>query len=331
MVGHVQRLFDGGIAATDHRHLLAAKEEAVAGRARADPLALHRLLAVDPQPFRLRAGGDDQHLALVHVATVAGQAEGPLRQVDADDCVPHHRRADMLGLGLHLLHQPRPLDDVGEARIILDIGRGGQLSARLDALHDDRLHPRPRAIDRRRQPGRAGTENQHAGGVRGHGHDLGYGCVLFHGTVAAARRWRRHDGKGGDRALYGAGGRLGLDEGAGADRDCRARRAGDGRGTRAPEQGGRLSMRVLRLGQARTSASCGVLRERRQGDRMGADPLSHHARFLRQAHADRACRVARSRPRAGGPADPPDALRCRHRPLCRGRLGRGVRRHRRAV
>jgi len=33
-------------------------------------------------------------------------------------------RADMLGLRLHLFHQPGPLDDVGEARIILDVGGG---------------------------------------------------------------------------------------------------------------------------------------------------------------------------------------------------------------
>ena len=41
--------------------------------------------------------------------------------------------ADMLGLLLHLLHQPGALDDVGEARVVLDVGGDGQLAARLNA------------------------------------------------------------------------------------------------------------------------------------------------------------------------------------------------------
>src|SRR3546814_1306669 len=75
MVGKVQRLLDRGIAAADHRDLLAAIEEAVARRAGGNPFALHRFLAVEPQPFGLRAGGDDEHVAFVHVAAVAGQPE----------------------------------------------------------------------------------------------------------------------------------------------------------------------------------------------------------------------------------------------------------------
>ena len=38
---------------------------------------------------------------------------------------------DMLGLLLHLLHQPGALDDVGETGIVLDIGGDRQLAARL--------------------------------------------------------------------------------------------------------------------------------------------------------------------------------------------------------
>ena len=61
--------------------------------------------------------------------------------------VPDDLGADMLGLGLHLLHQPGALDDVAEARIIFDIGGGGELAARLDALDDDRAQARARGID----------------------------------------------------------------------------------------------------------------------------------------------------------------------------------------
>ena len=45
VVGHVERFLDRGVAAADHHHLLAAVEEAVAGRAGGDALALQMLLA----------------------------------------------------------------------------------------------------------------------------------------------------------------------------------------------------------------------------------------------------------------------------------------------
>jgi hypothetical protein len=50
-----------------------------------------------------------------------------------------HLNADMRGLGLHLLHQPRSLHDLGEARIVLDVGRDGHLPAGLVALDHQRL------------------------------------------------------------------------------------------------------------------------------------------------------------------------------------------------
>jgi hypothetical protein len=55
--------------------------------------------------------------------------------------------ADVLGLLLHLLHQPRALDDVGEARIVLDVGGGGHLAARHDALDEKRLQHGARGVD----------------------------------------------------------------------------------------------------------------------------------------------------------------------------------------
>ena len=69
----------------------------------------------------------------------------------------------MLGLLLHLLHQPGALDDVREARIILDIGGDGELTAGLDALHHDRREARARGIDRRRKAGGAGAEDDQFG------------------------------------------------------------------------------------------------------------------------------------------------------------------------
>ena len=56
----------------------------------------------------------------------------------------------------------------------------------------------------------------------------------------------------------------------------------------APEQAGRLHVRELRLGQAGAAASVRVLRERRQGDRVGDHQQARRPGVLRRAHGDRA-------------------------------------------
>ena len=68
----------------------------------------------------------------------------------------------MLGLGLHLLHQPGALDDVAEAGIILDVGGGGELAAGLDALDDDRREAGAGGVDGGGIAGRAGAEDDQA-------------------------------------------------------------------------------------------------------------------------------------------------------------------------
>ena len=78
---------------------------------------------------------------------------------DLDHGVEEELRADMLGLLLHLLHQPRALDDVGEARIVLDVGGDGELTARLDALHQHGLETRAGRIDGRGVARGSGTQD----------------------------------------------------------------------------------------------------------------------------------------------------------------------------
>ena len=60
----------------------------------------------------------------------------------------------MFGLGLHLFDQPRPLNDVGEPRIVLDVGGRDELAARLHARDQDRLAARAGGVDRGRVSGR---------------------------------------------------------------------------------------------------------------------------------------------------------------------------------
>src|SRR3546814_15464858 len=68
-----------------------------------------------------------------------------------------------------LFRSPGALDDVREARIILDVGRDCELPPGLNALHHDRGEAGAGAIDGGGEAGGAGTEDEHAGGV-GSGH-----------------------------------------------------------------------------------------------------------------------------------------------------------------
>ena len=82
------------------------------------------------------------------------------------DDVMDDMRADVTRLGLHLLHEPRALDDVGKAWIVLHIGRNHQLSAGLKPRDQRRRQVRSGGIDGRRVAGRTGADDQNPGVVR---------------------------------------------------------------------------------------------------------------------------------------------------------------------
>ena len=169
-IGEEQRLLDRGIAAADHDHFLAAIEEAVAGGAGRHAEALELLLERQTEPARLRAGREDHGVGEIDVAGIAGQPERARGGVEIVDVVGDDPGADMLGLLLHLLHQPGPLDDVGEARIILDVGGDGELAAGLVALDQHRLQHGAGGIDGGRVAGRARPDNDNLGvGSLAHG------------------------------------------------------------------------------------------------------------------------------------------------------------------
>ena len=81
-VGQEQRFLDRGVAAADHDDFLAAVEEAVAGGAGGDAVALELLLGRKVEPARLRAGRDDQRVGEIDVAGIAVEPERALRQVE---------------------------------------------------------------------------------------------------------------------------------------------------------------------------------------------------------------------------------------------------------
>ena len=190
-IGEEQRFLDRGIAAADHHHFLVAVEEAVAGRAGRHAITLEFLFRRQIEPARLRAGRNDQRVGQIDVARIAGEAERPVAEFHLGDIVGDDSGADVLGLLLHLLHQPGTLDDVGEARIIFHVGGDGELAAGLHALDQDRFQHGARGIDR--------------GGVarrtRADDHDLGVGSLCHMSAPWRASGARRPCGRITSRLL----------------------------------------------------------------------------------------------------------------------------------
>ena len=82
----------------------------------------------------------------------------------ADDLGPHR-----LGVVLHTDHQIGALD-LAVAGPIFNLGRGGQLPARFDALYKDRVQHRAAGIDTGSISSRAGADDQKLG-FASFGHD----------------------------------------------------------------------------------------------------------------------------------------------------------------
>src|SRR5262249_6437760 len=77
-------------------------------------------------------------------------------------------RAEAGRLLAEYLHHLRPEDTVGEARVVLDVGRDGELAPRLCPFDDDGREVRPRGVDRCGEARRAGAEDEHAMRRLGH-------------------------------------------------------------------------------------------------------------------------------------------------------------------
>ena len=181
-----RRLFHRRVAPTDDDELSIAEEEAVARGAGGDASPAELLLARDGEPFRRRPRGD-HHGPRLPDLVARPDAIGPCGEIDAGHVDREDLRAEPGGLLLHLVHQLRPQDPVGEARIVLDVGGQHQLAAGLHALEHQRLEVGPGGVERRRESGRAGPDHDHVPNValafRGHAmvilpHDLNAACEL---------------------------------------------------------------------------------------------------------------------------------------------------------
>ena len=135
------RLLHRGVAAADHDDALAAEEGGVAGGAVRDAAALQLALRLEADLARLGAGRDDDGVRLVllvaqeHAVRAVDRVVGEL---DAGDVVRHQLRAEARRLLAELDHQLGPHDALGEAGVVVDVGRDHQLSAVLEALEHQR-------------------------------------------------------------------------------------------------------------------------------------------------------------------------------------------------
>ena len=161
-VRQIQRLLDRGIAASDDRDRFRPVEESVAGGAGRDPPPLVRLLGVEPEVSRGRAGRDDQRIAGV-CRGVAEQAQRPAREIGAGDVVMDESRVEPFRVPAHAFHQVRPLHAFGVARPVVDIGGGGHLAADLDSGDQHRREVGPGRIDGGGVAGRTRAQNEKSG------------------------------------------------------------------------------------------------------------------------------------------------------------------------
>jgi hypothetical protein len=151
--GQEECFFQGAVPAADHRHFLAAEEEAVTGRAGADAMASQARLAVDAEPESLGTGGHDTGLGPIFHAR-RPEPERPAAQVDTIDISVNDARSESFRLPAEKVHQLRTADPVREAGVVLDFAGDHQLSAAGHAADHHRLQVRPGGVDRRGQAGR---------------------------------------------------------------------------------------------------------------------------------------------------------------------------------
>src|SRR5437879_4529019 len=182
--GEIQGLFHGGIASPHDHDVLVLEEEAVAGGAGRDA-APHELgLVGEPDQLGGGASGDD-HGERLDRRVPGRDTEGASTEVDLRDVVADHLRAEALRLALEMLHEGRPVDAVDEAGIVLDERGQYELTAPLESREHEGGQIRAGGIDRRREAGRAGPDDDDLA-RRGHAFSYASSCLVV--ATAATHR-----------------------------------------------------------------------------------------------------------------------------------------------
>ena len=118
-----------------------------------------------PSHFAEAPGREDQRVG--EEGALGGlDAERALREVDARGVLEEHAGAEALRLALEALHHLGPGDALGEARVVLDLGREHELAAELEPREHHRRELGARGVDRRGVAGRARSRRSAAAPAR---------------------------------------------------------------------------------------------------------------------------------------------------------------------
>ena len=117
--GQVGGLLAGSVASSDYRHILAAVEEAVAGGAGRNALALEFLLRFQTEIAGCCSCGYDDCIGLYPFLIVDLKPEGPLGEVGLGHDAETDVGSEPLGLGAEVVHHLLALDSLGIAGEIL--------------------------------------------------------------------------------------------------------------------------------------------------------------------------------------------------------------------
>ena len=162
-LGQEDRLLHGRVAAADDDRLGVAEEGGVAGGAVADAAAGELLLAEHAELLVL--GAHRQHDGARAVLGVADphavHAAGLAGELDAVGLLGQQARAEALGLVAELLHHLGAHHAVGEAGVVLDVGRLLQQAAPGEALDHERAQVGARGVQRGRVAGRSAADDDH--------------------------------------------------------------------------------------------------------------------------------------------------------------------------
>jgi len=201
VLGEEVGLLHGRVPASDDGDGLVPEDRRspVADGAGGDAPVPEGVGAGEVQPARDGARGDDDGVG-VHDGVVGCDPERAGGEVDGGDGLGEDLGPEPERLSAAAVHEFGAEDAVGEAREVLDVGGGGELSPRGDvvgepALEEDGLELGARGVDGRRVRGRAAADDADARAQRAR-----RGDSLLH-PVGRRRRGGRRSGCGG-----GAGG-----------------------------------------------------------------------------------------------------------------------------
>ncbi|MCG3139490.1 MAG: hypothetical protein HDKAJFGB_00365 [Anaerolineae bacterium] len=156
-----QTFLQRAVAAADDRHLFAAKEKPVAGRAVRNAASRQFQFARHAQTTRRRARRNHRAFGFIARAIFRLQDKGMRLKIYALHMVGLETRAEFFSLLFHQFRQFGPGDAIGKPRIIFHFVRQRDLSAKFIAANQKRIQIRARRVQRGGQARRSRTNDNY--------------------------------------------------------------------------------------------------------------------------------------------------------------------------